>query len=60
MDINLAKATIKHANEIHQMQLIAFKNLLEKYNPKEGWCFDTILQEEGNCYLYEKNNIGSV
>ncbi|GHU33120.1 acetyltransferase [Spirochaetia bacterium] len=132
MNIILLKATVENANEIHQMQLIAFKKLLEKYqdyeispgnekvekiidrikqettdyyiikfngksvgairinkidngnkcrispifiipeyqnrgiaqetfkiiekkyNPKEGWCLDTILQEEGNCYLYEK------
>lgn len=24
------------------------------YSPVEGWELDTILQEEGNCYLYEK------
>jgi N-acetylglutamate synthase-like GNAT family acetyltransferase len=132
MDINLVKATIENSKEIHEMQLSAFKNLLEKYkdyeispgnekiekiidrinqeitdyyiikfngksvgairiskinngnkcrispifvipeyqnkgiaqkvfkiiekeyNPKEGWCLDTILQEKGNCYLYEK------
>jgi hypothetical protein len=26
----------------------------EKYKPKNGWILDTILQEEGNCHLYEK------
>jgi hypothetical protein len=26
----------------------------EKYKSKIGWKLDTILQEEGNCYLYEK------
>jgi len=25
-----------------------------KYKPKNGWILDTILQEKGNCYLYEK------
>jgi len=132
MDINLEKATIENANEIHQMQLISFKKLLDKYQdyaispgnepidkiiarinqketdfyiikynnisvgairiinlddgklnrispifvlpefqnkgiaqrvfkiiedkykPQNGWILDTILQEEGNCYLYEK------
>jgi GNAT superfamily N-acetyltransferase len=132
VDIKLEKATVKDANEIHQMQLIAFKNLLEKYEdydtnpgnegidkiiyrinqkttdyyiiknsnvsvgairicnladekicrvspifilpefqnkgiaqdvfkiveekykPLNGWKLDTILQEKGNCYLYEK------
>jgi GNAT superfamily N-acetyltransferase len=132
VDIKLEKATIEDASEIHQMQLMAFKNLLdkykdydtnpgnesidkityrinqkvtdyyiikynnvsvgairiynlvdenvcrvspifiipefqnkkiaqnvfkiieEKYKPQNGWKLDTILQEEGNCYLYEK------
>jgi GNAT superfamily N-acetyltransferase len=132
VDIKLEKAAIKDVNEIHQMQLKAFKNLLEKYEdydtnpgnedvdkiiyrinqktteyyiikfnnisvgairicnldeekmcrvspifilpefqnkgiaqnvfkiieekykPQNGWKLDTILQEEGNCYLYEK------
>jgi len=132
MDINLEKATIEDANEIHQMQLKSFKELLdkyqdyeispgnepidkiiarinqketdyyiikynnisvgairiinlddgklnrispifilpefqnkeiaqsvfkiieEKYKPQNGWILDTILQEKGNCYLYEK------
>jgi len=132
MNINLEKATIEDANEIHQMQLKSFKVLLgkyqdydinpgnepidkviarinqketdfyiikynnisvgairiinlddgkinrispifilpefqnkgiaqnvfkiieEKYKPQNGWVLDTILQEEGNCYLYEK------
>jgi GNAT superfamily N-acetyltransferase len=31
-----------------------FKIIEEKYNPEKGWVLDTILQEEGNCYLYEK------
>jgi len=31
-----------------------FKIIEEKYKPKNGWILDTILQEEGNCYLYEK------
>lgn len=26
----------------------------EKYKPENGWILDTILQEAGNCYLYEK------
>jgi GNAT superfamily N-acetyltransferase len=132
MIINLEKATIENANEIHQMQLKSFKELLdkyqdydinpgsepidkitarinqketdyyiikynnisvgairiinldngklnrispifilpefqnkgiaqnvfkiieEKYKPENGWILDTILQEKGNCYLYEK------
>jgi GNAT superfamily N-acetyltransferase len=31
-----------------------FKLVEEKYKPKNGWILDTILQEEGNCHLYEK------
>jgi len=31
-----------------------FNIIEEKYKPKNGWILDTILQEEGNCYLYEK------
>jgi len=132
MVINLIKATIENANEIHQMQLKSFKELLdkyqdydinpgnepidkiiarinqketdyyiikhnnisvgairiinlddgklnrispifilpefqnkgiaqnvfkiieEKYKPQNGWILDTIIQEKGNCYLYEK------
>ena len=132
MDINLEKTTIEDANEIHQMQLKSFKELLDKYQdydispgnehidkiiarinqketdyyiikhnnisvgairiinlnegklnrispifilpefqnkgiaqsvfktiekmykPNNGWVLDTILQEKGNCYLYEK------
>jgi len=132
MNINLEKATIADANEIHQMQLKSFKELLDKYQdydispgnesidkviarinqketdyyiikhnnisvgairiinlnegklnrispifilpefqnkgiaqsvfktiekmykPNNGWVLDTILQEKGNCYLYEK------
>jgi len=132
VNITLEKATIDDANKIHQMQIIAFKNLLEKYEdydtnpgnesidkvlyrinqkttdyyiikfenisvgairicnlndgkicrvspifilpefqnkgiaqnvfkiieekykPQNGWKLDTILQEEGNCHLYEK------
>lgn len=26
----------------------------EVYSPSKGWELDTILQEQGNCYLYEK------
>ena len=33
---------------------IVFKIIEEKYNPENGWILDTILQEKGNCYLYEK------
>jgi GNAT superfamily N-acetyltransferase len=132
MDINLVKATLENASEIHEMQIITFKPLLEKYQdfdlspgnekiektiarlkenitdyyiiklneksvggirirryeegtlccigplfilpeyqnkgiaqkvfkiieekykPEKGWILDTILQEEGNCHLYEK------
>jgi GNAT superfamily N-acetyltransferase len=31
-----------------------FKMVEEKYKPEKGWILDTILQEKGNCYLYEK------
>jgi len=31
-----------------------FEIIEEKYKPKNGWILDTILQEKGNCYLYEK------
>jgi len=31
-----------------------FKIIEEKYKPQNGWKLDTILQEEGNCHLYEK------
>jgi GNAT superfamily N-acetyltransferase len=31
-----------------------FKIIEDKYKPQNGWILDTILQEEGNCYLYEK------
>jgi hypothetical protein len=31
-----------------------FKIIEEKYKPKNGWVLDTILQEQGNCHLYEK------
>jgi GNAT superfamily N-acetyltransferase len=132
MNIELIKATLENADELHQMQLIAFKPLLDKYQdydlspgnekiemtiarinekitdyyiikiesksvggirirrleegdlckvgpmyilpeyqnkgiaqkaleitegkykPKNGWILDTILQEKGNCHLYEK------
>ena len=26
----------------------------EKIHGSENWCLDTILQEKGNCHLYEK------
>jgi GNAT superfamily N-acetyltransferase len=31
-----------------------FEIIEERYKPQNGWILDTILQEEGNCYLYEK------
>ena len=31
-----------------------FKIIEEKYKPKNGWILDTALQEERNCYFYEK------
>jgi hypothetical protein len=31
-----------------------FEIIEEKYKPENGWCLDAILQETGNCYLYEK------
>ena len=132
MDIRLEKATVENAEEIHQIQIKSFKELLEKYEdfetnpgnetidrvidrinqritdyyiikymdisvgairvinlednkkcrvspifvlpeyqnrgiaqkvfeiieesykPENGWVLETILQEKGNCYLYEK------
>lgn len=27
---------------------------IEKIHGRDNWCLDTILQETGNCYLYEK------
>jgi GNAT superfamily N-acetyltransferase len=41
----------------HQNKGIAqevFKIIEEKYKPEKGWILDTILQERGNCHLYEK------
>ena len=31
-----------------------FKEIGAKYNKAETWELETILQEKGNCYLYEK------
>jgi GNAT superfamily N-acetyltransferase len=31
-----------------------FTIIEEKYTPPNGWILDTILQEKGNCHLYEK------
>ena len=31
-----------------------FNIIEDKYKPKNGWILDTILEEKGNCYLYEK------
>jgi GNAT superfamily N-acetyltransferase len=31
-----------------------FKIIEEEYKPKNGWILDTILEEKGNCHLYEK------
>ena len=31
-----------------------FKIIEEEYKPKDGWILSTILEEERNCYLYEK------
>lgn len=31
-----------------------FKIIEERYKPKNGWELDTILEEKGNCHLYEK------
>jgi GNAT superfamily N-acetyltransferase len=33
---------------------IVFKKIEEMYKPENGWVLDTILEETGNCYLYEK------
>lgn len=33
---------------------IVFKKIEELYMPEHGWELDTILEERGNCYLYEK------
>jgi N-acetylglutamate synthase-like GNAT family acetyltransferase len=32
----------------------AFKIIESKYKPEKGWILDTILEEAGNCHLYEK------
>ena len=31
-----------------------FELIENKYKPSNGWILDTILEEKGNCYLYEK------
>ncbi|NHQ87359.1 GNAT family N-acetyltransferase [Iodobacter sp. HSC-16F04] len=31
-----------------------FEIIESKYKPRNGWQLDTILEEAGNCYLYEK------
>jgi GNAT superfamily N-acetyltransferase len=31
-----------------------FKIIEDKYRPQNGWELDTILEEKGNCHLYEK------
>ena len=31
-----------------------FEIIETRYKPENGWILDTILQEEGNCHLYEK------
>jgi len=31
-----------------------FKIIENKYRPQKGWELDTILEEQGNCHLYEK------
>ena len=31
-----------------------FKIIEEMYKPENGWILDTIMQEKGNCHLYEK------
>ncbi|OHX12230.1 hypothetical protein BI347_00985 [Chromobacterium sphagni] len=32
----------------------AIRLVEQLYQPSHGWCLDTILEEEGNCHLYEK------
>lgn len=49
MDIKLIVAEFKDLNTILQMQKEA-----ERIHGKHHWKLDTILQEKGNCYLYEK------
>jgi GNAT superfamily N-acetyltransferase len=31
-----------------------FEMIEKRYKPKNGWILDTILEENGNCHLYEK------
>jgi GNAT superfamily N-acetyltransferase len=31
-----------------------FELIEKKYKPQNGWILDTILEEDGNCHLYEK------
>ena len=49
MVIKLIVAEFKDLNTILQMQKEA-----ERIHGKHHWKLDTILQEKGNCYLYEK------
>lgn len=58
--MKLVRADVNDCDKIWDMQIKAFADLLEKYqdyetNPgNENWELDTILQEKGNCHLYEK------
>jgi GNAT superfamily N-acetyltransferase len=65
MNINLEKATIEDANEIHQMQLKSFKELLDKYqdydinpgNEPIDKIIARINQKETDYYIVKNNNI---
>jgi len=45
---------ILHEYQNKKIAQNVFKIIEEKYKPKKGWILTTILQEEGNCHLYEK------
>lgn len=50
----------EHRNKGYAQQAIIE---VEKIYGADNWCLDTILQEKGNCYLYEKlgyHQIGKV
>ena len=63
MNVKLIKATRSDMETIWRMQIKAFSELLKKYRAIReaekihgvgNWSLDTILQEKGNLYLYEK------
>ena len=49
----LQEATTENIREVWEMQIKAFAEI-EKLHGEDNWSLDTIMQEEGNIYLYEK------